>query len=71
VWRRLLYLVCTAEAAVLAAALYLLVIGPEYALSPRVRQLCAVATLVLASGCCYAMVRLVRASVGSTRWLQR
>jgi hypothetical protein len=71
VWRRLLYLVCTAEAAVLAATLYRLVIGPEYALSPGMRQLCAVATLVLASGCCYAMVRLVRASIGDPRWLRR
>jgi hypothetical protein len=62
--------VCTVEAAVLAA-LYLLVIDPEAALSPRTRQLCAMATLALASGWCYAVVRLVRASVTGDRWLHR
>jgi alkylhydroperoxidase/carboxymuconolactone decarboxylase family protein YurZ len=71
VWRRLLYLVCTAEAAVLAAALYLLVIAPEYALSPRMRQLCAISALLLASGCCYAVVRQVRVAMNGVQMRHR
>jgi hypothetical protein len=71
VWRRLLYLVCTVEAALLSAALYVLVTDSSATLSPVLRQLCAVAALALAGGCCYAVSRLVRTAVSGTRWLHR
>jgi hypothetical protein len=58
-WRRLLYLVCTVEAALLAAILVTVVVEPEFVgvtVSRPMRQLCAVAALVLMTGCGYAVV---------------
>lgn len=70
-WRQVLFWVCTVEAGLLATGLYLVVIEPDFVLAPRTRQLCAVATLVLASGCCYAVVRQVRAVVTNADLLHR
>jgi dolichyl-phosphate-mannose--protein O-mannosyl transferase len=56
--RRLTYLVCTVEAALLAAILVAAVVEPGLAgpaLSPRTRQFYAVGALVLIVGCCYAV----------------
>jgi hypothetical protein len=54
-WRQLLYLVCTVEAAVVAATLFVLVIAPDSALSVRTKQLSALSALVLAMGSCYGV----------------
>lgn len=70
-WRQCLYVVCTVEVALLAVALYVLVVEPAYALSPTTSQLCAVAALVLAGGCCYAVARQVLIVIISVRWLHR
>jgi hypothetical protein len=58
-WRRLLYLVCTVEAALLAAVLVVLVVEPELVgvtVSRLARQLCALGALMLMSGCAYAVL---------------
>src|SRR5687768_17410536 len=57
-WRRVLYLVCTVEAGVLAAILAALVIEPDLTgstLTPGMRQLCAVVALALMIGCAFAV----------------
>jgi hypothetical protein len=64
-WRRRLYLVLTVEAALLAVALFVLVIDPHYALSPGMRQVCAISTLVLAGGACYAAGRFLLEAVSN------
>ena len=69
-WRRLLYVVCTVEAAVLAAVLVGVVIdrgATGSALSPRMRQLCAIVALVLMIGCSYAVVCWLRDAVTAGR----
>ena len=54
-WQQLLYLVCTVEAALVAATLFVLVIAPDSALSMRTKQLYAISGLVLAMGSCYGL----------------
>ena len=69
-WRRLLYVVCTVEAAILAAVLVGVVIdrgATESALSPRMRQLCAIVALVLMIGCSYAGACWLRDAVTAGR----
>jgi hypothetical protein len=64
VWRHLLYAVCIAEAALLAAALVAVVIQPDVlglAPSPRIRQVCGWGAVALLVGCGYA-------TVGCARW---
>ena len=62
-WRHLLYLVCIIEAAALSAILVTMVVGPGLTgvvLSPRARQLCALAALVLMVGCAVGLVGWLR-----------
>jgi hypothetical protein len=68
-WWQRLYLVWTVEAALLAMALFVLVIDPHYALSPGMRQVCAISTLVLAGGACYAVGRFLLGAVSNHTWL--
>jgi hypothetical protein len=69
VWRRLLYLVLTVEAALLAAGLFVLVIDPDIVLSPRERQLCAIGAVALGAGCCCALVCWLRLVFARWEWL--
>jgi hypothetical protein len=59
-WRCLLYLVCTVEAAVLAVALFVVVIDPTYTLSRGTRQFLAFSVLVLGAGSCYGAAGVLR-----------
>jgi hypothetical protein len=70
-WRQLLYLVCVVEAAPLATVLFVLVIDPEYALAPRMRQVGAIGLLVLGGRSCYAVGRFLLGTVSGHRWLHR
>jgi hypothetical protein len=70
-WRHVLYLVCTVEAALLAVALFMLVIDPNHTLSPGIRQVCAISTLVLGAGSCFGAVQVLRGAVADHPWLQR
>ena len=65
-WRHLLYAVCIAEAALLAAVLVAVVIQPDLlglAPSPWARQLCGWGAVALMVGCGYALVGWLRALV--------
>jgi hypothetical protein len=56
-WRHLLYLLCTVEAAALAAVLVTAVVEPGVTgviLSPGLRQVCAISALALMVGCAVA-----------------
>ena len=69
-WRRLIYVVCTVKAGVLAAILAALVIDPSLAavpLTPAVRRLCALTALVLMLGSGYAAMCLL-SDVASWAW---
>ena len=69
-WRRLICVVCTVEAGVLAAILAALVIDPSLAavpLTPGVRRVCALAALVLMLGSGYAAMCLL-SDVASWAW---
>ena len=62
-WRQVLYAVCVAEAALLAAALVAVVIQPDLvgiAPSSGVRQLCGWGAVALMVGCGYALVGWLR-----------
>src|SRR5215212_600418 len=68
--RHLLYAVCIAEAATLAAALVAAVIQPDVlglAPSPRVRQLCGWGAVALMVGCGYALVGWLRSLLAGAR----
>ena len=69
-WRRLICVVCTVEAGVLAAILAAFVIDPSLAavpMTPGVRRLCALAALVLMLGSGYAAMCLL-SDVASWAW---
>ena len=69
-WRHVLYAVCIAEAALLAAALVAAVIQPDVlglAPSPRVRQLCGWGAVALMAGCGYALVGWLRSLLAGVR----
>jgi hypothetical protein len=71
-WLRLLYVVSTVEAALLAAILVVVVVEPGvvgFAVSPRARQLCAVGALVLGVGCAVAVYSWLQACVSGRSWL--
>src|SRR5215207_1951721 len=69
-WRHVLYSVCVAEAALLAAALVAVVVQPDalgLAPSPRVRQLCGWSAVALMVGCGSALVGWLRALLAGAR----
>ena len=69
-WRHLLYAVCIAEAALLAAVLVAVEIQPDslgLAPSPRARQLCGWGAVALMVGCGYALVAWLRSLLSGAR----